>query len=302
MSIPSSTYIQISEDEYDEYINDQHSDWRIHKWGGINLEVKCPTYPDRLVIVPKVNPLEKVQIILPEEHIICTCCNVVCNKNSVTKVYVNNCTWAFKIIRKDIESKQGGKVTSRILPIIVDVDKEICDKIILITIPNVNNQDDILDVQIQTRKKSSSSEPPKRVPVSWNLIERKKVIASNDPNGNVVRENSTPLVLSQRPNSEKDGNGQRTNSVKFREDRNALKIQPSKEQNMNLNYASFPQRGKIGPKKLNEAGRMPKETLPYPTEGQVLEFKISQNFVDNSKPIQQFKGRSNENFKVIKKT
>lgn len=40
--------------------------------------------------------------------------------------------WAFKITRKDSESKQGGKVSTRILPIIVDLDIDPWEKITLV--------------------------------------------------------------------------------------------------------------------------------------------------------------------------
>jgi hypothetical protein len=93
--------------------------------------VQCPYYPDRLTIVPKiVNPLVKVLLTFPEEQILCSCCNIPCKDRALQTVYVNNwyvpsfsllltaSIWAYKITHTEKEIKQGGKVSSRVFPIL----------------------------------------------------------------------------------------------------------------------------------------------------------------------------------------
>lgn len=148
--------------------NCDHPSWRIHKWGGINLEVQCPYYPDRLTIVPKVvDPLVKVLITFPDETILCSCCNIPCKERAVQTVYVNNCIWAYKITTSDKEVKQGGKVSSRVFPILSERELKngTWEKITVMSIPNPNEEDDLRPVQIEERKETrrhSKSAPPRR--------------------------------------------------------------------------------------------------------------------------------------------
>lgn len=114
-------------------------EWRTHEQGCINLEVRCLRY-NRLTILPMINA---TRIYLPfREDQFCLCCDQLLERNCVTKVFANCCSYALKGIREGQPSASSGRVKNTIECIVEDAEKwsEIC----IASVPETREAEEVI--------------------------------------------------------------------------------------------------------------------------------------------------------------